>query len=141
VSWLTFNPTSGTGYSTITVTAQANNGLARTATISVTSDEYASLKAEYIQTITVSQAGVSGSTKTKEIHNDVLFFPNPAKSCITIMTDAKMKVQIYSLAGELLVSKELLTSENVSVENLSVGVYEVKLISKDSVLTKQLIIQ
>jgi hypothetical protein len=67
-------------------------------------------------------------------------FPNPVHDALTINTDKKSIVSIYNTAGHLLISQPIDSSNNrINVEQLTKGVYVVKLSSETGEVAKKLI--
>ena len=56
------------------------------------------------------------------------FYPNPANDYISISKNLD-RVTIYSLSGELLITEEH-PSNSISIEELSIGIYVIELVSK-----------
>lgn len=125
-SWVTVSSTSGTGNKTITLNTSANtDSISRTATITITAQGVT-------KTIAVTQAGKS-TTAVAEVTDEVVLYPNPAKSHITI-TGASGTVQIYNAMGVILLET---TKTDIDVSTLPKGMYYVKA----GTLVKPLIIQ
>jgi hypothetical protein len=136
-NWLTVSPTSGTGSDTIVITALANTGDTRTASITITSDAVVSLKADIEQTITVTQAG---GTKTATVDNNIDFismYPNPAKSSITINTGKSAYIELYDITGQ-----KILTMKTSGIETIPLtvpaGFYLLNIITDNGIVTKRL---
>jgi hypothetical protein len=75
--------------------------------------------------------------------NKIVLFPNPATDHLniqvgTVASDAV--VQIYSLSGELLLSRRLTAgTQTISLQSLSAGIYQVEVRNGKTVTTKQII--
>jgi hypothetical protein len=88
------------------------------------------------------------NTQENKIENTsqiIKFYPNPASKNFSfekqILEDnASAIVYIYSVYGSL-VSRQQVTENNVNIENLSPGLYVVKIASNHKVFTGKLIIQ
>jgi hypothetical protein len=94
VSWLSVSPTSGSGNDTIIITAEPNTtGIARTGTVTISSDASVVLKTNTTQTITVTQAAKTGTGFTIEqaekkgyhIIENTVYFENSETSVYTIL--------------------------------------------------------
>ena len=70
---------------------------------------------------------------------DVEIFPNPVQNDLFININENIeRVEVYSLTGFLMIS-ESNVSDKISMENLSKGVYFVKIFTKKSSITKKII--
>lgn len=81
---------------------------------------------------------------TLGIHDELLaqglrFYPNPVRSELTVDSQIPLtKVEIYNVLGKM--AKEVTSKfEHISLDNLSNGIYIVRLYSEDGVTTKKLI--
>ena len=69
-------------------------------------------------------------------------YPNPASDYLTIQSPGESNIEIWSMQGQLLLSKELYnTQQIIPVGQLNPGNYIVKLVSKSEVSTEILIIE
>ncbi|HCT31262.1 MAG TPA: hypothetical protein DIW31_11160 [Bacteroidales bacterium] len=134
-SWLLVSPDTATkGNDTISFTATANSTItARTATVTVSATGVTS------QTITVTQAAGTGFVTVGE--DDFVIYPNPATSIFSINTQSLTTVQIYTLSGTLVLSKLVNSEECIPTNNLTKGMYVVKIITDNAVMTKTLIVE
>jgi len=140
-TWLTISPSSGVGIDTLIITAQKNTMSSnRTAIITVSENAIELTKANSFQTITVTQNAGKVTSKIETISNDLLLFPNPAKTSFVINSDENLFIQVFTMAGDLIFSKNVLGNEIVSTENLSSGLYLIKISSNTSIDTRRLII-
>jgi hypothetical protein len=140
VSWLTISPASGTASDSITITAQANTtNVARTGTITITSQTSVTLKAAVQQTITVTQAANSGTPIVEITNERITLYPNPANSSFSVNTNAN--IEIYNLSSQLILTTKAVNNEPISLKDVPSGVYFVKIITASGVVTKSLVIQ
>ena len=121
-TWLTLNKTSGSGNSTITLTATDN--LTKDIRISNVTLSGSGAKNKIISVVQDPQA-----TDVNEISkNSVLMYPNPATSDLTL-TDLTINsiVSISNLNGKLLITGTAnSTTMKINLSNLLKGVYLIK---------------
>lgn len=80
------------------------------------------------------------SDKIPETSNDFLVYPNPAKDFITIEGLQDGAVEIFNSAGAILIKSEVLrTPAKINISRLPEGIYTLKVITKDKVVTKKVI--
>lgn len=76
-------------------------------------------------------------------NSDFLLYPNPANGLIQIKTTnpACYQIQIHSMDGQLVYNEliELTTLYSINIENMNKGVYIIKFISGNQVITKEFI--
>ena len=72
---------------------------------------------------------------------DFKIFPNPTSKNFSINVDGKAFIQIVNANGLLVEEIEVYGKEPVSVDNLSKGMYFIKIQTKDTFVTKRLIVQ
>ena len=134
-SWLFVNPTSITnGNSSITFMATENSGNERTATITIKGDSLVS------KTITVTQK--SGITFINNVEsNNISIYPNPAKSTFIINGINEAKVEIYNLNSQLIVTTSAKGNEPISLKDIPAGIYFIKIITDNAVVTKRLLLE
>ena len=135
--WLTVSPDTATqDTATLTFTATANTtNTTRTATITISAGGVSS------QTITITQAAWAGTGFATVSKADFVIYPNPATSSFSINTQSLTKVQIYKENGTLVLSKQVNGKESISTNNLTKGMYVVKIITDNAVTTKTLIVE
>jgi len=134
-SWLSPSITSGTGNSIITLTATENSEIPkRTAIVTVSS------AGGTAQTIIVTQDG--GTVGLPKIENSMISIsPNPASSNLTIHgLNPNSIVTIYDLKGKVLISREM-TSNQMDISNLPKGIYTLRVLDKNGIVTKKVIKQ
>jgi photosystem II stability/assembly factor-like uncharacterized protein len=134
-SWLSPGIASGTGNSTITLTATENpENISRTAIVTVTS------AGGTAQTITVTQDG--GTTGLPKIENSrISVSPNPASTNLTILgLNPNSIVTIYNLNGKMLITREM-SSNQIDISNLPKGIYTLRVTDKNGIVTQKVIKQ
>jgi hypothetical protein len=68
------------------------------------------------------------------------FFPNPASDNITITTrEDNSEVDIYDITGELMRKETIATNGIISINDLSAGVYVIRISGEKTVYTGKLI--
>lgn len=142
VSWLSVSPASGTGNDTIIITAEPNtSGIARTGSVTISSDATVVLKTNTTQTISVTQAAKTGTAFNEISENDFSMYPNPTSKSFTIKIEGKATVEVYTSNSELLIKTQITGMELIPISNLPVGIYIVKVITDKKVSTKTLIVE
>jgi hypothetical protein len=134
-SWLSPSITSGTGNSTITLTATENpENTSRTAIVTVSS------AGGTAQTITVTQdGGTTGLPKTE--NSRISVSPNPASTSLTIHgLYPNSTATIYDLKGKMLITREM-TGNQMDISNLPKGIYTLRVTDKNGIVTKKVIKQ
>jgi hypothetical protein len=141
VSWITLKPIyNGTEIYSLIITAQANTtGESRTGIVTLISDGTISLKNDHLKTISVTQLGTTANSMV--IASPVTLFPNPATTSFTINIESTATVQVYTTEGITVLSKQITDKENIPISNLPTGIYVVKIITVDTVITKTLIVE
>lgn len=90
---------------------------------------------------------IATSTNNIEQDNAIKIYPNPAKDNITVdvsgFKESVKQIKVYSIAGQeiLSVDKEITTSTKLSLNDLSEGIYIMKVLTNTTVVTKQLVIK
>jgi hypothetical protein len=135
--WITANPISGSGNSTITLTLSANpTNDARTSTVTLSGTGVSD------QVIKVTQD--PGVTDVNEIRkNSVLIYPNPVTSDLTV-TELKINsiVSISNLNGKVLISGTAKsTTMKINLSSLMNGVYLIKVMDNNETRISKLIKQ
>jgi len=75
-----------------------------------------------------------------EINQSISVYPNPSKTNFKIKISGEASVLIYSLNGTMLINQQIIDNELISTDNLSTGVYIMKIIHNNSITTQRLII-
>ena len=120
-SWLTVDPVSGAGNSTVMATAEANRTAgSRTATIIITPAGAAS------QTITATQ---SIDTEAGYLSKDAIsVYPNPVKDKFRITGfNGKADISLFDTEGELYLQMKVNAGDYISTGHLSNGIYFLKI--------------
>jgi lysyl endopeptidase len=84
----------------------------------------------------------SGSNSLNALDaNSIVMYPNPATDQVTILANGLEidKIELVNLAGQTI--KTVQSTNTVNTNDLSAGVYLVKIYAADSVVTKQLVIR
>ena len=97
-------------------------------------------------TLTASESSVLSTDNFIEEKTELVMFPNPAKSNVSVVLSNNLtiqKVEVYSILGDKIITQK---SENKSkitldVSNLSAGIYFVKVKSEDKIRSKKIIIE
>lgn len=139
--WLTISPSSGTGNDSITITVEANTtAVDRIANITVQSSEAVNLKASIEKVIILSQAAGS-QTGINGVDAELLtVYPNPATSYISVNTNQVSRIELYDVNSQLLQSTIVQGKESISI-SVKPGMYFVKIINENGVVTKSLIVE
>ena len=75
------------------------------------------------------------------IFKDLTIFPNPTTGVLFVDNAEGMKMEIYSVSGNLILKKDNLTNQtSISLDNLANGVYFVKFIKNDKVGLRKLVV-
>jgi len=83
------------------------------------------------------------SNETFELNQQIIVYPNPTSfGNVTIKSSnfSEMNVQVFDILGKQ-VKKETLTNNTLNVSDLKPGVYHVKIIQNNAVITKKLVIK
>jgi hypothetical protein len=142
VTWLTISPDTGSVSDSITITAQHNSTrVARTATITVISQTSVSLKSAIELTIAVVQSANSETPVIEVPKATILLYPNPAHSHFIINNNDEANIEIYNLNSQLVLQRKIVGNEPISLNNITTGVYFVKVITGNGVVTKRLVVE
>jgi hypothetical protein len=132
--WLSVSPESGSGNSTITLTATANpTNSIKSATIMVSGLGVSA------KTILVTQdAGII--TGINEINkSEISIYPNPASTTLFVKgLTQDSTISIFNSNGKLLLSKQN-TSNQIDISNLEDGIYIIKFVDKTGTSSKKFI--
>jgi lysophospholipase L1-like esterase len=98
--------------------------------------EWVKLMLQYID------GNIATSFKEKNNNNDLLIYPNPVSDMVTL-SYPKNKIatlELYNNIGQLIRKQEINNaSTNLSLENLTKGIYIIRIISDGSQITKRII--
>jgi len=83
----------------------------------------------YIKTLSNIQTSILDVSREKTLN----IYPNPASSSITINTDKRVAITIYTSSGEEILYKEINGKEQLPISNLSTGMYVMKITSTNEV--------
>lgn len=139
--WLTISPSSGIGNDSITITVEANTtAVDRIANITVQSSEAVNLKASIEKVILLSQAA-GNQTGITGVNAELLtVYPNPATSYFSVNTNQESRIELYDLNSQLLQTTIVQGKESISI-SVKPGMYFVKIINENGVVTKSLIVE
>jgi hypothetical protein len=83
----------------------------------------------------------SPNAVNEQVFNEVKLYPNPAKNTLFVQQAEGLNIQIFTIGGSLVYSQNNLNKNNtIRLDNLSQGVYIVKLIKDDQTAVRKLII-
>jgi len=134
VDWLTITQSTPTGDGTLIITALANpTNAPRTAKILLSGIGALS------QAITVTQAAGTGTLVYDIEKNANIIYPNPASSTFFINTTSNADVLVYTTTGTLVLHKNVSAGEQISIENLPVGMYQVIINTENGISQQKLI--
>ncbi len=85
-----------------------------------------------------SSTGITNS----ELNDEFNVYPNPSNGSVTIETKtfSNFKLNIYDTFGKLL-SSDLVNTNAYQIENLSIGMYIVQIITNEGVINKKIIVR
>lgn len=135
-SWLTISPnTSITGNGILNIIASPNQTLSnRLATITVSVSGFTT------KTIIVIQSGSLSSKVFDDYSREVVFYPNPANKSLFINLpehtyQQNTTVSIYNIQGQQLLQQNMYQSQTeIDIQNLSKGIYIIKVINGNEVI-------
>lgn len=136
-SWLSLSTTAGTGEAKTTLSILENTDItARTGKIYLMDSETGTIK----QTIVVNQ---SFAVATNEVVNTHLTItPNPVKDVFQVSgLNGTATLSLTDINGKVVLSKEIIANESISVSSLPQGVYIVKLVTANGTVQQKLIKQ
>ena len=132
-SWLTVNPTSGSGNLTINMTAASNPVTSpRSSTITVTATGIEE------KTITITQdAKPSSITDMSTLNNYI--YPNPVKDWLNFKNfESEISVTIWNSNGKLILQEDV-SDLKINLGNLTKGIYFIKIDSRSKIYTSTFI--
>jgi hypothetical protein len=86
--------------------------------------------------ITMSPVGIQNS----EI-SDIKIYPNPSNGIFTIDGEGEYNIQIFDMAGKVILEAKAIDNELVDMQNYNKGVYVIKVFQNQRSITKSIIIQ
>ena len=133
------NPAGSIGYFQYRIKPKANH--LPTATIKNTAHIYFDFNAPIATNTTINN--FNKILAFSQIKNDesIILFPNPAKSTFTINAINKAMVEIYNLNSQLMVTISANGNEPISLKDIPVGIYFVKIINDSGVVIKRLLVE
>ena len=69
------------------------------------------------------------------------FYPNPAQNKLHFGNSSVKKVSIYDLAGKLILEEQHITNNELSLNSIQTGIYQVVLQTDNNISTQKLVIQ
>jgi hypothetical protein len=140
-SWIHLSAQSGVGNDTIVITIDANLGLARTGTITFISEAEVIVKDAYLQTIIVNQDSSNSLFTSLNDTDSLSIYPNPTTHSFSINSKENYVIQLFSSNAKKVLEKNVIGDEIISLDGILTGIYLLKIISKDSVVSKELIVK
>lgn len=133
-SWLTPSVTSGSGDTSVVLSAAANNTTSeRTATITISGTDVAS------KTITVTQAaGNATGIEATKASDGISIYPNPVENILTVQAS---DMSIANIVVSDISGKKMLESKSTTIDlsALSSGTYIVNIYTSKGLVTKQIV--
>lgn len=127
--WITFSATSGTSSDSLTITFTANTTLdQRDAIISITTSSVNDVAVFQKAGKAINPTSIASINK-----NNLIIYPNPASSFITVKSEIVTPIQIFDKQGRILLIKEVSGETEINISELQSGVYFIK--SVDNVQT------
>ena len=108
--------------------------------ITVTIDDSA-VKNEHDKLLTGSSVTFTSGTETginKITDNSIKLYPNPAIDFISFSGVDNGRIFIYDMSGKQVLETTVLTDKRINISALSTGVYTVKIISGNNIISKKL---
>lgn len=72
--------------------------------------------------------------------SEIKIYPNPTSTSFAVSVNEPATISIYSVTNQLILSKEISSNENISLDGIAVGSYIVKIKTNDAVITRNLIV-
>lgn len=98
----------------------------------------------YGNNLFVDEINLTGTTynETISLSNDIEIYPNPAQNSFFITNAQNSTIEIIDIAGQLVHSEQITDAlHHINLNNVSNGTYFVKIISKNQVSIKKLVIK
>jgi hypothetical protein len=136
-TWLTVSPDSGANNATVTVTAQQNTDIARTATVTITPT------GADPKTVTITQADGSTEVSSASQNSNFEVYPNPVTDELNVSLPVSQSVvSLHSVnATQLLVLKTKCPEIKIDMKKYNAGIYILKIVTEGQTLTKKIIKQ
>jgi beta-galactosidase len=140
VDWMSLNLEDGSLDTTIIITVAGNIAeISRDALITISVNNVSS------KSIGVTQSGKTTSAISEIKNSDLLIYPNPFSDQLTIvLQNASFKtfLEIYSIQGEVLFNLTLDKGMlSIDMNDYPAGLYTIKIISKEQVMTRKVLKQ
>ena len=103
------------------------------------SNKIYTLLVDFVKVDSLVDKGVSVIEKQKGKDN-FIFYPNPAKNDLNIISSSKTDIGIYSTDGKLLINKNDFTKGKLLINDLNSGIYFIKYELNNIIYTKKLIV-
>jgi hypothetical protein len=95
---------------------------------------------EVVQVAKVDMETIVGINNINQ--NSVSIYPNPATEYVNVFTEGQGNIELYSVSGQLIMSLEITSnSQTINVNNLSNGVYILKVTTPSTSFNEKLIIK
>jgi hypothetical protein len=132
-TWLSPNTASGSGNTTVTLTASANTtSVTRDATVTVSGTGVSDKTVDVTQAAGSTSVGVTTASK-------ILVYPSPAYDVLFIdgLTSPSV-ISVYNIIGNVIAIKQPI-GNRLDISNLSPGVYILKIENKNNITTERFI--
>lgn len=131
-SWLNITPGSGSGNDFIYISSTRNKTGYRSATIKIASE---GVEPVYV---IVSQRSTTGTESM--ISEDLLIYPNPFAEGFYIKNITEsVELIILNIDGRIMMRKNAVNNEFISLHNLEKGIYIIKIRQKDQIIKRKVI--
>ena len=101
-------------------------------TVTVT-DKYCGIA---VLEVFVDSSSSSSISEFSEI-NEIEIYPNPTSNIIYVQSQSKVDIEVYSLAGELVLRKD--NTQSIDISEQESGSYPIKLIHPEGIISRQII--
>ena len=137
-SFVTFDKTSGTADSLLTIKIEENTtDSTRTAYVSIIVDDTTKLKSLKTITLTITQTGTVISKVSEVNTNKLNVYPNPCVNSFSVNVEKESTIEVYSITGSLVLKTIVNNNESVDVSDLTTGSYIVKVGNDSKILVKK----
>jgi len=76
-----------------------------------------------------------------DVVNAIVVYPNPASTYFVVDAQGTAQVQVYTVSGTLVISKHIAGNESIATNGLPAGLYVVKIVTGNEVVTRSLIVE
>ena len=73
--------------------------------------------------------------------SQIELYPNPANTSFSVTIVEPAVVHVFSLEGQLLISKNIVGNESISLNAIPAGIYIVKIQTNNTIVTRSLIVR